>query len=170
MNRIAASIGLAAIVFATEVSLSMAAFAKDLPTGRLRRATESGKELGIGIGARWTRACKSAGVPQAVLDAAPEHGFVCLRTGLVKPSNVLFGGGKHCMPLEIEGIEVVYRSKPGFDGTDTLGYTLKFPRGTKPYHVEIRVKPAAGATRRDNDPTFTRQPTGEIPSCAALVS
>ncbi len=164
MNKIAASIGLAAIVFSTET------LAKDLPAGRLRRATESGKELGIGIGARWTKACKSVGAPQVVLDAAPEHGFVCLRHGLVKPSNVLFGGAQHCMPLEIEGVEVVYRSRPGFDGTDTLGYTLKFPRGTKPYQVEIRVKPAAGAVRRDNDPTFTRQPIGEIPSCAALVS
>ena len=170
MIKIAASIGLAAIVVSAEAVLSLEALAKDLPVGRLRRATESGKELGIGIGARWNKACKSTGIPQAVLDAAPEHGFVCLRTGLVKPSNVLFGGAKHCMPLEIEGIEVVYRSRPGFDGTDTLGYTLKFPRGTKPYNVEIRVKPAPGVGRRANDPSFTRQPVGEIPSCAALVS
>jgi hypothetical protein len=164
VKRIAAGIGLAAIVFSTE------ALAKDLPVGRMRRATESNKEVGIGIGARWNNACKSVGIPQVQLDTAPAHGFVCLRSGLVKPSNVLFGGAKHCMPLEIEGVEVVYRSRPGFDGTDTLGYTLRFPRGTKPLIVDIRIKPAAGTARKDNDPTFTRQPPGEIPSCAALVS
>jgi hypothetical protein len=137
---------------------------------RYRRAAVGGKELVIGIGARWNKACQSTGVPQVILDAAPEHGFVCIRRGTVKPRAIIFGGAAQCLDTPMDGVQLVYQSRSGFSGRDLVGYTLKFPRGDRSYSVELTVAPAQGAVPLDNPSLSERQPTGVAPECSALVS
>jgi hypothetical protein len=164
VKAIAAGIGLALALGSADGS------AKSMEVARNRRAAESGKDTVIGIGARWDKACRSTGVPQVWLDEPPAHGFVCIRAGLVRPRNLLFGNAGQCLMKDIDGVQVVYRSQAGFAGSEALRYTLKFQRGAQPVMVDIRVTPAAGGPRNGREAPFERQPPGEMPGCAALVS
>ena len=143
----------------------------DADVYRYKRKIESSKKAVIGIGARWTKTCQSKEAPQVFLDAAPEHGFVCIRTGLVKPKNLLFGNAEQCLNTPMAGIQIVYRSRAGFAGDDLVGYTLKYPRGERHYTVSLSVSAADGAVKsRDNAAMFERQSPGPAPECVALVS
>jgi hypothetical protein len=138
---------------------------------RYRRAVLGSEEAVIGIGTRFNKACLNIGVPQVVLDVAPEHGFVCIRSGTVKPRNLLFGTAAQCLDTPMKGVQIVYRSRTGFTGNDRLGYTMKFPRGERHYAVDLRVSVAGGnGNSQDNAAILERQPPGPMPECAALVS
>ena len=136
---------------------------------RYRRAAVGGMEKVIAIGTRFNKACQNIGVPQVILDAPPEHGFVCIRNGTVQPHNLVFGNAVQCLDKPMNGVQLIYRSRAGFFGRDEVGYTLKFPRGDRSYLVEVMVK-APGATTQDSLLMSDRQPTGIIPECMALVS
>ena len=164
MTKAVAISGLAAVVM-----LGTSAVAECEP-GHYRRKAESGRETVVGIGVRWNKTCQSVGAPEVWLDSAPANGFVCVRTGMVRPRNLLFGGAAHCLQTPMEGVQIVYRSRSGFRGADAVGYTLKFPRGTRSLTVDIDVMPATGGAIRPPDSLSERQPSGRAPECAALVS
>jgi hypothetical protein len=137
---------------------------------RMKRKAVSGKEILVGVATRWGKECRSIGVPEVRLDAAPDHGFVCIRTGLVTPTNLLFGrDDARCLRTPMSGVQIVYQSRLGFAGSDSVGYTLRFPRGDRPIVVDINVAPAATMPKQAS-PMFERQPQGPMPECVALVS
>ena len=138
--------------------------------GHYRRKAESGRETVVGIGVRYNKACQSTGVPEVSIDAAPKHGFVCVRIGQVRPRNLIFGKGRHCLNELMSGLQIVYQSRSGFSGGDAIGYTLKFPPGDRALVVDIDVSPAAGAAPKQPTSLFEPQPTGRAPECVALVS
>jgi hypothetical protein len=135
------------------------------------RKVASSREAVVGTGVRWNKACQSTGVPQVWLDIAPEHGFVCIRIGTVRPRNIFFGGSDQCLKTPMDGAQVIYRSRSGFTGIDSIGYTLKFPKGDRRLAVAISVMPNTGpAMPQDSPALFERQTSGPVPECAALVS
>jgi hypothetical protein len=70
----------------------------------------------------------------------------------------------------MNGIEIIYQSRSGFTGADTLTYTLRFPRGDYTLAVDIRVTPPSGKPDYGNTPLYERQSPGLAPECAALTS
>lgn len=116
-----------------------------------------------------TEAVIGIGVPVVILDQPPANGFVCVRKGTVRPQSMLIGGSRQYLNTPMQGAQIVYRSRAGFGGTDTVGYTLKFPRVEGTYRVQIDVQ-NPGGQRATPDTGFQRQQSGPIPECAALVS
>jgi hypothetical protein len=136
----------------------------------VKRTSVSNVPTTIGIGARWNKACESIGIPDVRIETPPANGFVCIRRAKVTPRHVIFGGAQHCLGIAMSGIKIVYQSRSGFTGPDTLTYTLKFPRGDQTLAADIRVKPSSRGSGYDNNPLYERQMSGPAPECAALTS
>ncbi len=140
-------------------------------TRACRRQAVSNVETIIGVGVRWNKACQSIGFPAIILDSPPANGFICIRLGAVKPHSILRGNADHCLRVPMQGAQIVYRSRPGFDGADSVAYTLKFPRVEQSYNVGIKVHAPAGAPAAPNAGFgLERQRPGPAPECTALVS
>ncbi len=70
----------------------------------------------------------------------------------------------------MNGLEIVYQSRSGFTGADTVTYTLKFPRGDYTLAIDIRVKPSSGKAEYGGNPLYERQSPGLAPDCTAFTS
>jgi hypothetical protein len=97
------------------------AAAKEL---KLTRTAKSGVETRLAYSGHWdTRTCAS--LPDKVtISKQPEHG-----TASIKPAEETLpqstpgsGSTGPCAGKKIPASAIMYRSKPGFKGTDTLGY------------------------------------------------
>jgi hypothetical protein len=95
--------------------------AKDI---KLKRTVKSGVETRLAYSANWdTKTCNS--LPDKVtISKQPEHG-----TATIKPAEQTLpqrtpgsGGTGQCAGQKIQASAIMYRSNPGFRGTDTLGY------------------------------------------------
>ncbi|WBU30477.1 hypothetical protein OOZ54_02965 [Rhodopseudomonas palustris] len=140
-------------------------------TAYLRRTVPSDTETMIGIGARFDKACRSVGLFEVLLDEPPQHGAVCMLAGAVRPTRLFAGSGTKCLGQPMPGVQIMYRSDPGFAGRDTLRYTLKSPRISKPHQFTIEVRATSkieGGRRLDVEQP--RQSPGPMPTCVALTS
>jgi hypothetical protein len=155
------------VVLASAALISLPTQAK---VRHIKRTSVSNMPTTIGIGVRWNKTCESIGIPDVRIDTTPAHGFLCIRRAEVTPQHVIFGGARHCFGIPMNGLEIIYQSRSGFTGADTLTYTLKFPRGDYTLAVDIRVKPSSGKTEYGNSPLYERQSPGLAPECAALTS
>ncbi len=135
----------------------------------LKRKVESSAEAVIGIGARWSKTCEGLDPPRISLDQTPEHGFVCIRTTTVKPRGILFGDARQCIDVPMRGVQLIYRSRVQYSGSDRVGYTMTFPRGTRQFVDDIDIVPRE-TPAKDSNASYERQPAGPIPECAALMS
>ena len=97
------------------------AAAKEL---KLTRTAKSGVETRVAYSARWdSKSCNS--LPNKVtISKQPEHG-----TASIKPAEETLpqstpgsGGTGPCAGKKVQASAIMYRSNPGFKGTDTLGY------------------------------------------------
>ncbi|MCP9628081.1 hypothetical protein NML43_13390 [Rhodopseudomonas palustris] len=160
----------AAGVVVTAAVLAGAAGAQ-AETAYLRRTVPSDTETMIGIGARFDKACRSVGLFDVLLDEPPQHGAVCVLTGEVRPTRLFAGSGTKCLGQPMPGVQMMYRSDPGYAGRDTLRYTLKSPRISKPHQFTIEVRATSkikGGRRPDVEQP--RQSPGPMPACVALTS
>ncbi len=111
-----------------------AAFAKELaPTslGTVRRTVDSGLELVLSRPTFWNSACNARGVTVTVTQP-PANGTVSVTEGLnTAPGNPKFGTAGRCGGMQIMGKQVVYRSRPGFHGTDVVVYEYISDRGER---------------------------------------
>lgn len=91
---------------------------------KLTRTAKSGVETRLAYSARWdTKTCNS--LPNKVtISKQPEHG-----TASIKPAEETLpqrtpgsGGTGACAGKKVQASAIMYRSSPGFKGTDTLGY------------------------------------------------
>jgi hypothetical protein len=161
----------AAGVVVTAAVLVGAASARAEKTAYLRRTVPSDTETMIGIGARFDKACRSVGLFEVLLDEPPQHGSVCVLAGAVRPTRLFAGSGTKCLGQPMPGVQIMYRSDPGYAGRDTLRYKLKSPRISKPHQFTIEVRPAPkieGGRRLDVEQP--RQSPGPMPACVALTS
>jgi hypothetical protein len=94
--------------------------AKDI---KLKRTAKSGVETQLAYSAQWDKNCNS--LPNKVtISKQPEHG-----TASIKPAEQTLpkstpgsGGTGSCDGKKVQASAIMYRSNPGFKGTDTLGY------------------------------------------------
>jgi hypothetical protein len=101
------------------------ASANDLaPTspGMVERTVDSGLDFVLGRPTFWNGACNARGVTVTVTQP-PAGGTVSIMEGLnTAPGNPTFGTAGRCAGMQIMGKRVVYRSRPGFHGSDVLAY------------------------------------------------
>jgi hypothetical protein len=88
----------------------------------------------------WDNACNSVGVAVTVTQP-PAHGTVSVGAGLNPANpNPRFGSPGPCGGTMIMGKRVVYRSEPGFHGTDYVVYHYVSDTGNRAEaHVNITV-------------------------------
>ena len=102
-----------------------AAFAKELaPTspGTVRRTVDCGAELVLSRPTFWNSACNARGVTVTVTQP-PANGTVSVTERLnTAPVHPKFGTAGRCGGMQIMGKQVVYRSDPGFHGSDVVVY------------------------------------------------
>ncbi len=111
-----------------------AAFAKELAPnspGTVRRTVDSGLELVLSRPTFWNGACAARGVTVTVTQP-PAHGTVSVTEGLNTANpNPKFGTAGRCGGMQIMGKQVVYRSRPGFHGSDVVVYHYISDRGER---------------------------------------
>jgi len=97
------------------------ALAED-PPGTVRRTVDSGAELVLSRPTFWNSACHARGITVTVTQP-PANGTVSVTEGLNRaPENPRFGTAGRCGGMQIMGKQVVYRSQPGFHGSDVVIY------------------------------------------------
>jgi hypothetical protein len=102
-----------------------AAFVRELTPASLEtvnRTVDSGMDLMLSRPTFWNSACNARGVTVTVTQP-PANGTVSVTEG----SNIAnpkpkFGTPGRCGGMQIMGKQVVYRSRPGFHGTDVMAY------------------------------------------------
>ncbi len=111
-----------------------AAFARELAptsTGTVRRTVDSGLVLVLSRPTFWNSACNARGVTVTVTQP-PANGTVSVTEGLnTAPGNPKFGTAGRCGGMQIMGKQVVYRSRPGFHGSDVVVYHYISDRGER---------------------------------------
>jgi hypothetical protein len=120
-NR-ACSIGRTGIAAAAIVLLALSATAaKEI---KLTRTAKSGVETRLAYSAHWdTKTCNS--LPNKVtISKQPEHGTASIKPGeeTLPQSTPGSGATGPCAGKKVQASAIMYRSTPGFKGTDTLGY------------------------------------------------
>jgi hypothetical protein len=102
-----------------------AAFAKELAPAlfeTVSRTVDSGMDLVLSRPTFWNSACNARGVTVTVTQP-PANGTVSVTEGLnIANPNPKFGTPGRCGGMQIMGKQVVYRSRPGFHGSDVLVY------------------------------------------------
>jgi hypothetical protein len=102
---------------------------------------DSGADLTLSRPTFWDRACHPVGVTVSVTQP-PAHGKVSVVAGLNTANpNPRFGSPGPCGGTLIMGKRVVYRSEPGFNGTDYVVYHYVSDGGNRAEaHVNITVR------------------------------
>jgi hypothetical protein len=89
---------------------------------KVARTVDSGADLVLSRPTFWNSSCNARGVAVTVTQP-PTNGTVSvterLNTANVNPK---FGTAGRCGGMQIMGKQVVYRSRPGFHGTDVVVY------------------------------------------------
>jgi len=118
-----------------------AAFANEPVPDPIWLTVDSGADLVLSRPTFWDGACHPLGVTVTVTQP-PAHGTVSVVAGMNTANpNPRFGSPGPCGGTQIMGKRVVYRSEPGFHGTDYVVYHYVSERGHKAEaHVNITVR------------------------------
>ncbi|MBV9392805.1 MAG: hypothetical protein JOZ84_00180 [Methylobacteriaceae bacterium] len=92
-------------------------------TMNLSRNAKSGVDSGLAHSGRWNRNCNSLPV-KITFTHQPENGsaWSVEADEVLPPSTPGSGDTGQCAGKTIKGKKIMYRSKPGFRGSDTVGY------------------------------------------------
>lgn len=85
---------------------------------------QTDKDIQVGIYANILQNCTSGPLPTLRLVSPPSHGKVTVKKGKLNGTNY-----KQCLALEVPGLVALYRSAPGFSGTDALIIEVSYPGG-----------------------------------------
>ncbi len=106
------------------------------PTVERTARGQTDKDIQVGIYANILQNCTSGPLPTLRLVAPPRHGKVTVKKGKLNGTNY-----KQCLALEVPGFVAIYRSAPGFSGTDVLVIQVSYPGGRSEFQkitVEVR--------------------------------
>jgi hypothetical protein len=95
------------------------ALAKDI---NIARTVKSGVETRLAFSGAWDRRC--AAIPTNVtISRQPGHGTASVVPGVqTLPQATPGSGATGCEGHKIDSHQIMYKSNPGFKGTDTVGY------------------------------------------------
>jgi hypothetical protein len=134
MTRATVAIALLLGAATSSLLVADAALARELaPTsfGTDARTVDSGADLVLSRPTFWDGACNARGVTVTVTQP-PANGTVAVTEGLNTATvNTKFGTPGRCGGMQIMGKQVVYRSRPGFHGTDIVVYEYISDRGER---------------------------------------
>jgi hypothetical protein len=95
------------------------------------RTVDPGTDFVLSRPTFWNSACTARAVTVSVTQP-PANGTVSVTEGLNTANvNPKFGTAGRCGGMQIMGKQVVYRSRPGFHGTDTVAYEYVSDRGER---------------------------------------
>ena len=133
----------AAVLLGATAPLRVAgtAFANEPVPDPVRLTVDSGADVRLSSPTFWDSACHPLGVTVTVTQP-PAHGTVSVVAGLNRANpHPRFGTAGRCGGTLIMGKRVVYRSEPGFHGTDYVVYHYVSARGHRAEaHVNITVR------------------------------
>src|SRR5262245_24854304 len=113
--------GLAAALLA--IALGPSALAQTQTVDRTAKG-EPGKDIRVGVYINVQQDCTSGPLPTIRLTVAPQNGTITVKNGKVAARNL-----KQCLALEVPAYVAVYRSRPGFVGTDIFSLEIRSPAG-----------------------------------------
>jgi hypothetical protein len=94
-------------------------------------SVDSDAESVIARSTFWTGEC-TARHGTVTIKQSPAHGTVSVNEGLnTVRENPRFGAAGKCVGKQIMGKQIVYRSKPGFHGDDTVTYEILSDKGER---------------------------------------
>jgi len=76
---------------------------------------QAGRDIRIGVFASISADCKAGPLPTIRLKQPPAHGAVTVKQGKLRSTNL-----RQCLAAEVPAFIVVYKSKPGFSGDDSV--------------------------------------------------
>jgi len=127
MVQLAAGIVIRAIVPAIAIFTATSALAQEI---KLTRSAESGVEALLVDERSWDASCKP--LPTSVtITSQPGNGKVTVvpSVSIIAASAPRSGSTGRCAGKSISGNQIMYRSHPGFRGTDTLAYKVMYGNG-----------------------------------------
>jgi hypothetical protein len=129
---------IAMLGFAAILATASGASAEE-KTMNLSRNAKSGADSRLANSSRWDRNCNSHPV-RITFTRQPENGtaWSVEADEVLPPSTPGSGDTGRCAGKTINGKKIMYRSKPGFRGSDTIGYDSD-GNGTV-IHTTIAVK------------------------------
>jgi hypothetical protein len=123
-------------------ALSGIAQAQPLERMSLYRSVDSGVETVLARGLHWhTKPCVPARTAIAITQQ-PAHGTVRIvnEVAAVPKTTLRVRNTGYCAGMLLHGKKILYRSEPGFEGTDTMSYESIGSNGQRaPYTVTITV-------------------------------
>jgi hypothetical protein len=125
-KRIAAPILTAAVL---PFCLGAAAFAQEI---KLTRSADSGIESLLVDERSWDAKCKPL-TTSITITSPPTNGKVTIVPGVstVAAKSLQPASVRRCAGKSVPGNQIRYRSNPGFHGTDSLGYTVRYGNGQR---------------------------------------
>ena len=111
------------------VSLPIAAGPAVAAERKVNRSVDSGADAVIARSAFWNSQCQARSFTLTIKQP-PANGAVRVTEGL-NPivENPAIGTAGRCAGKQVKGKQIVYRSKPGFHGVDTVIYDVVSDRG-----------------------------------------
>ena len=98
---------------------------------KVTRTVDSGADLVLSRPTFWNNTCNARGV-KVIVTRPPANGTVSITEGLnTANANPKFGTAGGCGGMQIMGKQIVYRSRPGFHGTDVVVYEYISDRGDR---------------------------------------
>ena len=106
-------------------------------TATVERAVkaQADKDVRVGVYVNVQPDCSSGPLPTIRLTDPPTNGRVVVKRAKIGATNY-----KQCLSLQVPGLVALYRSRPGFSGSDTLSLEVKFPNGnTQVQRITVTV-------------------------------
>jgi hypothetical protein len=108
-------------------------------TKTLERTALSGKEIDIYEGSSVNPDCSNAGPVDLKAVSGPTHGKISIINAKTFPHFAKSNIRWKCNFRKVDGIKVLYRSKPGFKGEDKVALSVHTYEGAS-YSITIDVK------------------------------
>jgi len=131
MMQLSAEIALRRFIAASallgSLSIGTGALAQEI---KLTRSAASGIESLLVDERSWNAQCKPLAT-SVTITSEPNNGKVTIVPGMsiVAVGMPQPGNARYCAGKSITGNRIMYRSIPGFRGTDTLAYTVRYANG-----------------------------------------
>lgn len=132
----------ASLLALTLPSLAWAQAWAQVPTVERTARGQADKDIQVGVYINVLQNCTSGPLPGIRLVSPPTHGHVTVKKGKLNGTNY-----KQCLALEVPGYVAIYRSAPGFSGTDALVIEVTYPGGrSELQRITVQVRSVGQVT------------------------
>ncbi len=102
----------------------------------------AGRDARVGVYTDIKQDCTSGPLPAIRLATPPAHGFVNVKRGTLKATNI-----KQCLATEVPALVALYHGAAEFSGTDEFLLEVTWPNGRKElqhFRVNVSAHPGRG--------------------------